>query len=69
MSNKFKEGEVVYAKINPELLLVIRRYVDRIYYCRIQADPTQKEHVYFERELIAGASISGTLYNSRKTFH
>ena len=49
--NKYREGEVVYAKINPSLKLLIRRYVDRIYYCKIQKDPTQKELVYFEREL------------------
>lgn len=52
MENKFKEGEVVQAKVNPNLNLVIRRYVDRIYYCKIQSDPTRKELVYFERELI-----------------
>lgn len=52
MKNKFKEGEVVRAKVNPTLKLVVRRYVDRIYYCTIQQNPTQKELVYFERELI-----------------
>ena len=52
MENKFKEGEVVCALVNPKLKLVIRRYVDRIYYCKIQKDITRKELVYFERELI-----------------
>ncbi len=52
MENKFKEGEVVQAKDNPTLNLVIRRYVDRIYYCKIQKDPNHKELVYFERELL-----------------
>ncbi len=52
MENKYKEGEVVCAKVNPTLKLVIRRYVDRIYYCKIQVDPTLKELVYFERELM-----------------
>ena len=52
MNNKFKEGEVVFAKINPELKLVVRRYIDQIYYCKVQGDPGQKEHVYFERELM-----------------
>lgn len=51
--NKYKEGEIVYAKINPSLKLIIRRYVDRIYYCKIQEDPARKELVYFERELMA----------------
>jgi hypothetical protein len=52
MKNKFKEGELVHAKVNPTLNLVIRRFVDRIYYCTIQADPSHKDLVYFERELI-----------------
>jgi hypothetical protein len=50
--NKYKEGEVVQAKVNPSQNLVVRRYVDRIYYCKIQKDPTHKELVYFERELM-----------------
>jgi len=52
MENKFKEGEIVHAKVNPALNLVVRRYVDRIYYCTIQVEPTHRELVYFERELI-----------------
>jgi hypothetical protein len=51
MENKYKEGDVVYAKINPALKLVIRRYIDNIYYCKIQEDLNRKELVYFEREL------------------
>lgn len=52
MENLYKEGDVVCAKENPTLKLVIRRYVDRIYYCKVQADPNAKELVYFERELV-----------------
>lgn len=57
MENKYKEGEIVYSKIDPTLKLVIRRYVKRIYYCTIQEDPSRKELVYFERELMAVPSI------------
>jgi hypothetical protein len=53
MENKDKEGQVVHAQVNPALKLVIRRYVDRIYYCKVQNDPTRKELVYFEREIEA----------------
>jgi hypothetical protein len=49
--NKYKEGETVFAKVNPELKLIIRRYVDRIYYCKVLDEPERKELVYFEREL------------------
>lgn len=51
MENKYKEGQVVRAKVHPEVTLVIRRYVDRIYYCKVKSDPTLKDLVYFEREL------------------
>lgn len=51
MENKHKEGDVVTAKEDPTKKLVIRRYVDRIYYCKVQGDPNAKEQVYFEREL------------------
>jgi hypothetical protein len=51
MENKYKEGQVVHAKVNPALKLVIRRYIDRIYYCKVQGDPTRKELVYFEMEI------------------
>lgn len=53
MENKFKEGDVVFAKVNPDVKLVVRRYVTRIYYCKIQHDPDRKELVYFEREIEA----------------
>jgi len=52
MKNKFKEGEVVRAKVNPNQNLIVRRYVDRIYYCKIQENPSHKDLVYFERELL-----------------
>ena len=51
--NKYKEGEEVYAKVNPSLKLIIRRYVDRIYYCKVKEDTTLKEQVYFEREIMS----------------
>lgn len=52
MENKYKEGEVVVAKVLPEQKLIVRRYVDEIYYCKIQEDPDHKDLVYFERELM-----------------
>ena len=49
--NIYKEGEEVFATENPSETLIIRRYVDRIYYCKIKSNPNQKEKVFFEREL------------------
>ncbi len=54
MYNKFNEGETVYANIAPTLKLVVRRFVDEVYYCRVAEDPSNKELVYFERELVGG---------------
>lgn len=50
--SKFVAGDIVYAKVDPTLKLIVRRYVDRIYYCKIMEQPDKKELVYFERELI-----------------
>jgi len=52
MENKYKEGDTVYAKADPLVGLIVRRYVDSIYYCQPKKDPEQKELVYFERELM-----------------
>jgi hypothetical protein len=57
MDNIYKEGEEVYAKVNPSQKLIIRRYVDRIYYCTIKAKPTLKELVYFEREIMSDTAL------------
>ena len=54
--NKYKEGEVVYARVYPTIKLIIRRYVDRIYYCNIAEAPQKKDLVYFERELMTNAA-------------
>lgn len=53
--NKYKEGQEIYAISNPTVKLVIRRYVDRIYYCKIKDNPEEKERVYFERQLTESA--------------
>lgn len=53
MDNTYPEGSVVFARARPTVALVIRRYVDRVYYCRSQEDPFEKEQVYFERELLS----------------
>ena len=51
MENKFLVGETVFAKVHPEVMLVIRRYMDRIYYCRLKNEKSEKDLVYFEREI------------------
>ena len=50
--NKYGAGDTVYAKLNPDVKLVVRRYIDRIYYCRFPDEPDRKELALFERELV-----------------
>ena len=59
--SKFKIGDVVHERTNPSQKLIVNRYVDRVYYCKIQSAPNRKELVYFERELIADIFISNEL--------
>ena len=51
MENKYKEGELVFALEHPEVMLTVRRYVDKIYYCRVKDSDNEKDRVYVEREL------------------
>lgn len=51
-NNKYVAGDIVYAKVNPKVKLVVRRYVDRIYFCRFPDEPERKELALFERELV-----------------
>lgn len=53
MRNKFKDGEEVFAKAAPSLKLIIRRKWNEIYFCKIKEDPSAKEKIYFEKELLS----------------
>ena len=57
VQNKYNHGDVVFAKVNPNQTLVIRRYIDQVYYCQIQDDANSKELVYFERELVENPEL------------
>lgn len=50
---KYKPGEKVFAKKDPNVALIVRRYIDRIYYCKFQDDPDKRELALFEREIVA----------------
>ena len=51
MKNKYKQGEIVWAKTNPSLRLMVWSYVDEVYHCREVQATAKKEHAYTEREL------------------
>jgi hypothetical protein len=52
IENKYKAGDVVYDRMRPLQKLVVRRYLNQIYYCKAQENANRKELVYFERELL-----------------
>jgi hypothetical protein len=57
--NIYKEGSTVSAKTAPGIKLVIMKYYQRIYYCAVEGSPELKPLAYFERELVAPASLIG----------
>ncbi len=52
MVNVYQEGDIVYAKVNPTLELIVRRFIKEIYYCQTKDNLEEKDLVYFERELM-----------------
>lgn len=66
VQNKYNAGDVVYAKVNPNLKLVIRRYIDQLYFCKIQQEPEGKELIYFERELVEDPHLEAENDKTRK---
>ena len=51
MGNRYKKGDFVYAKVRPSVILVVRLYIRKIYYCTIQDNPSANELVYLDSEL------------------
>ncbi len=52
--NKYKIKEIVFAIDQPKTALIIQRYVNGVYYCKIVDDPNNTALVYYERELTKG---------------
>ena len=50
---KYKTGSCVFAKSIPDEALIIRRYVDKMYYCKLADDTDPTDLVYFEKELMS----------------
>lgn len=47
----YKAGQTVYSRKNPKKALIVRAFLNKIYYCYVKDSPDDKEEVYFEREL------------------
>lgn len=57
MENFYVAGDKVYLLIDPSKQLAIKKSLSRIYYCVDVNDEDQKLLAYFERELVAPASL------------
>ena len=50
MDTKFKSGDFVYALEERNLKLIVKRYVDKIYFCEEANEAGTGLRAYFERE-------------------
>lgn len=66
VQNKYNVGDVIYAKSNPDVQLVVRRYIDKIYYCKTKAHPERKDLVYFEREIVENPGLEAKNKKARE---
>jgi len=56
---KFKKDDIVYERVNPSRHLIVERFRDGLYYCRLP-DNSQREFAFQERELKAPIVQTGT---------
>ena len=52
MENKFKKGDIVYAKVEPIVKLIITDFKDDSYRCKTLEDLNKNDLVYSEIELM-----------------
>jgi len=50
---KYKVGTTVFAKIIPDEPLIIKRFADKMYYCKLADGSDPSDLVYFEQELMS----------------
>ncbi|WP_299184817.1 hypothetical protein [uncultured Aquimarina sp.] len=49
---KYEVGDTVFTKINPNISLIVRRYINGIYYCGFQNDPDRWELGLHKKDLV-----------------
>mgnify|MGYP003700787501 CR=1 FL=1 len=49
--NRYKKGDFVCAKVRPYVILVVRLYIRKIYYCTVLNNPSVNELVDLDCEL------------------
>lgn len=55
--NIYKVGAIITARVNPGLKLVITKYYKGAYYCSVVGDPTRRNMIYFERDLVPSITL------------
>lgn len=58
IETKFKKNDVVYERVNPSRKLVVDRFRDGLYYCRLPENH-RRHFVFQERELKAPVAEKG----------
>jgi hypothetical protein len=58
METKFNKDDIVYERVNPSRKLVVVKFNDGIYYCRLPENH-KRQFVFQERELAAPAVDKG----------
>lgn len=51
MKNHFSTGEIVVDRIRPSQRLMITRFANQLYYCKVEENTNRKELVYLEGDL------------------
>lgn len=49
----FKSGDIVFSTKANHIKLIVRRFADDVYYCRVHNHPESKEQFHYERDLRA----------------
>lgn len=52
VQSKYRVGDVVCAKSAPKTKLEIQRYMNQVYYCKMQGDRSGREFIYRETEIV-----------------
>ncbi len=52
MVKRYKKGDLVYAKVRPSVILVVRFYIRNIYHCSVQNDSKANILLYLDSELM-----------------
>lgn len=56
MKHLFNPGDIVYAKRVPHVKLIVRRYEDEVYHCKVCNHPENRIQIHYEKDLIGSSN-------------